>query len=326
MDARTAKFLIFLVFGLVCFGLGVWLRRSRPGAERFAPPVHLYTVLYFWTPVVLIGFWNLRIDAQLYYFFVLQPLLMIVAALLTLAATRTMKLPSGGRGDLVLAGGLSNVGFAMGAYLCYVLFADGQQAFAYGITVLTVMQVTMYLVFYPVADHYGPDAGRSLLHTIRSSLINIRALPIHVVPLGIALNLGGVPFPRAIVDWYLLDLFFFLGAGGGYLGIGLNFRLRLPDRRDAGAHTLIFFMKFLATPIIAYVLVRLTMLAGLAPSSMLVQVFLLEAAMPVAISASIISNLFDLDGELASDLWFYNTLLFCIGPLWAVVWIFHGAT
>jgi predicted permease len=85
-------------------------------------------------------------------------------------------------------------------------------------------------------------------------------------------------------------------------------------------------MKFVATPLIALGLVKLTAWAGFTPSSMLVQVFLLEAAMPVAISASIISNLFELDGELASDLWFYNTLLFCIGPLWAVVWIFHGAT
>lgn len=332
MDPRTAKFIVFLGFGLAAFFAGALLRRHRSEYGRLARPVHFYTILLFWAPIGCIGFWRLPIDDDLIRLALFQPLLMIAMGVLVYIALGIFgpRRPSretsrGFQGELILAGSLNNVGFAMGAYLCYVLFADGEVALGYGIAVLTIMQVATVLFFYPVADYYG-EGPANLARAMRDSLVSLRAAPIYAAPVGLSLNLLGVPFPReALVDTYLLDGLFFAGAAGGYLGIGLNFRLQRPAPETYRLHAFVFAMKFVLSPLVALGILGLMSFAGLGPSSLVRNVLLLEAAMPVAIMASMVSNLFGLRGELASELWFYNTLLFGLLPLGVLILLFQGA-
>lgn len=340
MDPSTARFIGFAAFSAIALAAGYALRRRGVLHEDASRPVHLHTLLWLWSPITVFAFWRIELSPQLIVIMLLQPLLMAFGWGCAALAARLLRLPPRQAGVLVLASALTNQGFTLGGYLCYTLLDPPIEAMSYAIAFVTSMQVFMVLIFYPVARYYelhmrrpppgvagGGDAAPAaeklppLPKLVAGSFLDVRAMPLFGAIVGVCINAAGAEFPPAVKDYHLLDIAFFVGAAGSYLGIGL--RLRLGDvRRCLPQHAALVAIKFLAMPALAFGLIAALRLTPWALSPMPIDVVLICSACPSAINAVIISNLFHLDARLASILWLANTTLFVLLVLPVIVAVF----
>ncbi len=226
---------------------------------------------------------------------------------------------------MTIAAAQGNLGFTLGAYVCYTLIDPADEALAYGVAMVSVMQVAGIVLFYPVARHLGEDAGRpgpaewrTLAGLVARSLLDVRALMLYGAVLGTLLAALDAPYPDVIDHLYLKDVLFYLGGGLAYFGIGLRLKLGRP-LQFLPQQTTLAVTRFAFMPLLVFALLRLSeSLFGPLPTTAR-QVLLVEALMPTAIATVMLSNLFRLDTVLGSALWFWNTVLFCLVPLPVIV-------
>lgn len=323
MDQRTGMFVGFIAFSLACFAMGYIGRKRGFAKERWSRPLHLHTVIWLWSPVTGLAFWGLGAEAarDVTTLMLAEPVLMIGPGLVMAMTVMLLGLPREQRGVMTIAAALSNHGFTLGAYLCYALLDPPESALRYGIAYVTSMQLFMVLIFYPVASHYSPDGGRGLVPLMRASFLTVRAMPLYAAVVGCLLNLAHVPFPDDFIERYhIMHILFFAGAAGSNSGIGLRFRFG--DTLGAiRLHVLLAGAQFIVHPLMAAGLLMAIAAIGYPASPLVRNVMLIEALTPTALNMVIIANLFHLDARLASGLWLWNTIAFCVIVLPIVIYI-----
>jgi predicted permease len=334
VSERTAIFIAFAVFSGLSLLVGYTLRRRNLLREEASRVVHLHTVIWLWSPVSVVAFWRVELGPQFMVVMLIQPILMLFGWACAAGSCRLLRLPPGQAGVMALAAALTNQGFTLGAYLCYTLLEPAVDAMSYAIAFVTSMQVFMVLIFYPVARRYelrtaGVSAGDavgaasmpSLPKLVFGSFFDIRAMPLYGALLGLSLNLAGFSLPWFVEHTPALDIAFFVGAAGSYLGIGL--RLRIGDLLHYKPHhAALAVTKFVAMPGLAWVIVALLARTRLGLDPLPTDVVLISAACPSAINTVIVSNLFHLNARLASILWLTNTALFAIVVLPVILVVF----
>lgn len=325
MDPRTLQFTIFCVFNALCLAAGYGARRKNLLGEHTARPIHFVTVSFIWGGVALLSIWRLPPDRANLWLLAIEPLLVSVPAFGVIPIARRMGCDNKKTGVIAMCAGLGNLGFTLGAYLCYTLLGESQgdrdAALAYAVVQVNLMAMSGVLMLYPLARHFGEPAarGQSVLRLIVTSFLDLRALMVHCAIVGVVLAYLKVPYPQIITKLYIIDVLFYLGGFGGYFAIGL--RLRLGDTKQyLREHALLAAVKFAGLPLLSLGILALVNLTAVPLAPLGQKVVLVEAFMPVAIQAVMIANLFHLDGRMASTLWLVNTVLFALVPLPVLVW------
>jgi predicted permease len=325
MDPRTLQFTIFCVFNALCLAAGYGARRRNLLGEHVARPIHYVTVSVIWGGVALLSIWKLPPERANLWLIAIEPLLVIIPAFAVIPVARWMGCNNKQTGVLATSAGLGNLGFTLGAYLCYTLLdgpeTSGDAALAYAVAQVNLMAMAGVLALYPLARHFGesPTHDQSVTRLIVTSFFDFRALMVHCAILGCVLAYMNVPFPAVIEKVYAIDILFYLGGFGGYFAIGL--RLRLGDtRRYLREHALLAAVKFAGIPLLSLGILALMNLTPVPLAPLGQKVVLVEAFMPMAIQGVMIANLFHLDGRMASTLWVVNTALFVLLPLPVIVW------
>ncbi len=328
MDPRTLQFTVFCVFNALCLVAGYGARRRKLLGEHTARPIHFITVSFVWGAVALLSLWRLPPDRSNLWLIAIEPFLVAVPAFAVVPIARRMGCDNKQVGVIATAAGLGNLGFTLGAYLCYTLLAgpDGQQgeaALAYAVAQVNLMAMAGVLMMYPLARHFGGQhtGDISVTRLIVTSFLDLRALMVHCAIIGVVLAYLHVPYPDVLDDYYVIHVLFYLGGFGGYFGIGL--RLRLGDtKRYLREHALLAAVKFAGIPLLSVCVLALMNLTPVPLESIAQRVVIVESFMPIAIQSVMIANLFHLDGRMASTLWLVNTVLFVLLPLpLLVLWL-----
>ncbi|MBI1367579.1 MAG: hypothetical protein GC162_02880 [Planctomycetes bacterium] len=321
-DQRTVMFIVFVLFSMACFAMGYAARKRGWAPERWSRPIHLHTVIWLWSPVTLFAFWGLKNDAarDVTTLMICEPILMIAAALVMLLLVILARCPRKTRGVMIIASVISNHGFTLGAYLCYALLEPHDDALRYGIAFVTSMQMFMVLLFYPVAAHYGSDGKMHVGRLMLESFITPRATPLYMALVGLALKFSGIPVPTQIAQWHVMDILFFAGAAGSHIGIGLRFRFG-DTAHTLHLHGLLALVQFVAHPVLTAALLAAMTAAGHPPSRLVHDVMIIEAFVPTGLNTVIIANLFHLEPRLASGLWLWNMVLFCVIIVPGLLWV-----
>lgn len=318
MSPQSAKFLLFTAFGVASLLAG-WAARKRGWLhEDAATRVHFHTVVWVWSVAALLSVWRIPFQMQTLLAVLFQPALMLAAAFGVIPLARAMGCGPRQVGVVALACGTSNNGFTLGSYLCYVLLVPAGQALAIGGAFPMMMVVAGVLTLFPLARHYGGHtaADRSLPVLMALNLLDLRALSLYAAIIGVLLGAAGVPYPTQVERWGLLDAVFYAGAFGGYFGIGLRLRIGWPEvRQNLHLHATLAAVKFLVKPALAILGLALLASLGAGLDEPARSVVLIEAMMPTAVYAVMISNLFHLDARLASSMWVVNHLVFLLMPL-----------
>ena len=320
----TVQFTVFCVFNAVCLAAGYGARRRGLLGEHTARPIHFITVSFVWGAVALLSLWKLPPQEANLWLVAIEPLLVAVPAFAVVPIARRMGCDNKQTGVIATAAGLGNLGFTLGAYLCYTLLGDsagqGDAALAYAVAQVNLMAMSGVLMMYPLARHFGGQHtdDRSITRLIVTSFFDLRAMMVHCAIVGVVLAYLEVPYPAVIDDYKTIDVLFYLGGFGGYFGIGL--RLRLGDaRKYLREHALLAAVKFAGIPLLSLGILAAINLTPVPLASLGQRVVVVEAFMPVAIQGVMIANLFHLDGRMASTLWLVNTVLFVLLPLPALV-------
>jgi len=325
IDPHTLQFTIFCVFNALCLVGGYAARRRKLMGEHIARPMHLITVSFIWGGVALLSLWGLPPEKANLWLLLIEPILVAVPAFGVIPIARWLGYDNKKTGVIAASAGLGNLGFTLGAYMCYTLLSgpEGQAdaALAYAVAQVNIMALFGVLMIYPLARHFGESdaAGMSMPKLILTSLFDLRALMVHCAIVGTALAYLKVPYPAILDTIHAKTILFYLGAFGGYFAIGL--RLRVGDiwayRQE---HALIAAVKYAGIPLLSVAILGLINLTPVPFAPLGQKVVIIEAFMPMAIQAVAIANLFNLDGRMASTLWLVNTILFALVPLPVLVW------
>jgi predicted permease len=207
------------------------------------------------------------------------------------------------RGAFLNCGMMSNIGMSLGGFICYMfLGVQGQ-----GLSVLYTAHFlpVCFTLGVVLASHYArrgeATVGQTLRGVVRNPLVLI---PNGALVVGLALNAARAGVPDWIGPANALVVFAVVSLHA--FAIGLTLRLSRVGAywREAVA---LAATKFLLGPAIAAAVVFLLGQWG-AHDGLLWRTAVILGAMPVAIFATVVSNLFDLDRDLANSAWVLTTL------------------
>ncbi|MCC7147467.1 MAG: hypothetical protein IT443_13575 [Phycisphaeraceae bacterium] len=329
MEPRTVKFVLFTAVSLACLLAGyLWRRRRGINEQKLAglsERVHFVTVVVIFPLAGLISLWNLPIQPASLWLVVIEPVAVAAAGFGMIPLARLIRAEPRQLGVLVASGGMGNLGFTLGGYLCYVLIEPANAALAYAVEAVSLMQIAGVIFFNPILMHCGQADGprRSLARMLYDSFVDWRALMLHTAVLGAGLAYFKVPYPVQIDSWWIKDGLFFLGGGTAYFGIGLQLRLS-----DGGAylpqHGLLAVLRFAFIPLLTWIMLQAIAVTWGPLDPVAAKVMMVESFMPVALATVMLSNLFNLDVRLACSLWLVNTGLFMLVVLPGLVWWLRG--
>ena len=255
--------------------------------------------------IVLVGAWHLDIS---------EPgralLVPVIGALVSLgllgvgcAAAKLLGAQGRRRGAYLACSMMSNIGLSLGGFLCYMFHGMAGQSLSVAYTshfLPVCFVIGMFLASY-YAGGRGGSVGRTIANAVRNPLLFV---PMGALVAGIALNAGGVRMPGWVAPANGVALMVMVAVHS--FAIGMTLRLgRLGGYwREIVA---LAVTKFALGPVLGAAVVVLLGQWG-AFGGVLWRVVVIEAAMPVAIFATILANLFDLDRDLANSCWVATTL------------------
>jgi len=301
---RVAGMFIVLIGGLVS-GYAAGNLLGLP--QRWAKTIMTIVLVSFNWLIALLVIWQMQLSRQLIWLPIVGLCLMLTVTSLSAGLFWLLRLDHRSRLTLILAGGLSNLGYTGGAFVCYALFGSVGLALANLYLVLLIPAV--YLVFFPLLKinelrTKARDAGLKL-----NQLLDARCLSLPAVITALILNFTGVESPAFIAKLHTIDILVYTAASLSFFAIGMRVNFsRL--KNYINLYFLLAVVKFVLTPAVAILFIWLLALTGRDLTGQVQKVIIVLSVTPCAILMVTISNVFDLDAPLASSLWVVTTAIF----------------
>ncbi len=259
--------------------------------------------------IALLVIWSMQLSRQLIWLPIVGVVLMLAITALSAGIFYFLEPDRRSRLTLILAGGLSNTGYTGGAFVCYALF--GMTGLALANIYLLLCLPIFYLVYLPLLKVRELRKEDRNFRLKLNFLLDFRMLAIPAIIAAIILNLTNVKSPAFIAKFHIIDILVYIASSLSFFAIGLRVKLsRLKDY--ISLYFLIAAIKFILTPALALAIIALLALAGQNLNSMVQKVIIILSATPSAVLMVTMSNVFDLDGPLASALWVVTMAIFVV--------------
>jgi len=303
---RLASMLAILVGGLVS---GYLANNRLRLPEHFAKKIMTTVLVCFNWPIALLVIWPMQLTGQLIWLPIVGIVLMLVITALSITMFSFLKLDQRSRLTLILAGSLSNMGYTGGAFVCYALFGTTGLAMANIYPVFWML--TVYLTFFPLLKIQELRIKDSDAKFSFGQILDLRFLVLPAVIAAVVLNLTGVKSPAFIAKFHIIDILVYIASSLSFFAIGLQVKLsRL--KNYINLYFPLAVIKFILTPVVALLIIWLLALTGQNLTGPVQKVIIVLAATPSAVLMVTMSNVFDLDGPLASALWIVTMATFAI--------------
>jgi predicted permease len=261
--------------------------------------------------IVLWCVWDLDVQMRL----LILPVAGLVLSLLSLVFGAVLVPLTGLQGrrrqTFLLSSTLSNHGFTLGGFVCFMLL--GETGLGYSIFFILYFMPFVFGFIFPAARLAAnqADAGRT---SWRDLVLAPQNIPLAALALALLLNLLGIPRPEISMP---IAPLMFVSVGLYYFTLGVTFRGA--DIFAAGrAHLALGMIKFIIVPVCAWLVLRIS---GLDP--LMQKVILVQACMSAAIYSVITALLFDLEERLSSALFVVNTVV-CLMFVVPVLFLITG--
>ncbi len=309
-DITHLRFLSMFVVLLGGLSAG-YLASNRFGlSEQLARKIMTIVLLAFNWPIGLFIIWQMKLTAELVWLPIIGAVLLLLITFFCRLVFAFHNLDEKSRMTLILAGGLSNLGYTGGMFVCYALF--GQAGLGLSQIYVMLWVPVVYLFFFPrlrifeLRMKQSEQTGFSV-----RSVLDYRMLVVPAIIAAIVLNLSGITRPQFVARFHIVDVFVYIASSLSFFAIGLRItfaRLRnyIPLYFSLGA------VKFLLTPLVASMLLGLLALAGRNLGPLAQSVVMVQSTCPAAVAMVMMTNVFDLDSRLGSVLWVVNTAAFAV--------------
>jgi predicted permease len=293
------KLFLLVVLPLLCgmgFSKKAW---SGPVSSRLFA-LALYA---FQTSIAFLAVWNARLvnNAWALPFLALAGWFLSMA--IGLAAQPLMRHDPKQRGAFLFTVSLSNHGYTLLGIIALVVFGEAGLAQATYTQLLIIPFLIM--VCFPVARHFGGETQSGTVgQLLKQNLIDKRNLPLVAMLAGLALNACGVPRPAVCGD--VVRIAVYLGTLVSGFAVGLLFKAsHLLAYKKENLFSIVY--RSTLYPLFFYGAARLF---NLNPLDTVILV--LFGIVPSAIFSNLISDLFNLDKDLANSVYILSTALFLL--------------
>ncbi len=306
MNTVVWKF-ISIVSGIFFAGAIGYLARKRNWLdEKYAEPMMFHTVIFGWTPASALVLWQLPLQWSLIALPVISAVLPVALAPVGYLFSKIHKLETHSAGTFIVACGISNIGFTMGGFVCYVLF--GMAGLGYANLFAASWALPYVGFYYPLARRYGEPHLRLNLRFFLRTFFDLRSLPILGTIVGVVLNLWKIPIPHFVLHYRLIDILIIVSILLSFAIIGLQLHFSSLAEKIAPYFSLAI-IKFIVTPVFILLTLYLCRFFFTLPP-LAEKVTLVQSFMPTAIFTVIISMLFHLNARFAGALFLVNTAVF----------------
>ena len=306
MNIRIAGMFIVLVGGLIT-GHSVATKLTLP--DLWARRIMTFVLISFDWIIVLLVIWRMDLTRQLFWVPVVGVVLMLTIVGLSAVIFSFFKLQRKSFLSIILTAGLSNLGFTGGAFIAYIFL--GIPALAIANIYLVLWLPVVFFIFFPLLKLNELRIVDSNAKLDIRTFLDIRFIILPAMAAALYLNLTNVQFPQFVNKLRIIDILVYVASALAFFAIGLQVNLsRLKN------YTRLYFplsaVKFILTPVVALLLLWTLALMGCELTDLMKKVILIMALTPTAIFAVAMSNIFDLDGPLASAIWLVTHGIFII--------------
>ena len=315
--------LILVAIQVVPLGVG-WATKERGIARKaWARPLSRFVIYFFNTGVCFLAAWYLPRDFGALAVVRLVAISVLFGGCITVAGMlmgRLHRHSGRERGVYIIGSALSNYGFTLGGFICYIFFRER------GLSLQTIyilpLVAYIYLVWFPIGRYYGDEVETvGPLASFVAAFSEITSLPLAGAFVGLALNRGLGVAPPDLPAWagtalsWTTALLVYAGTITSMFCIGITLELGSVLKYRA-ENASICVTKFLVGPVIGYALATLLGASGIER-----QVVVILSCVPVGIFTSFAANLFGLNRDLANSLFVVNTAVFLVAVLPVLVWL-----
>ncbi len=301
------------MFTVLVTGLffGYLASKHSVSSENLAKKIMTAVLICFNSPIALFVIWRMKLTRQLIWLPLIGVCLMTTISFLSIKLFSLFNLNHKTRLTLTLAGGLSNIGYTGGAFVCYVLF--GTVGLAVANIYLLLWVPAAYLIFFPMLKAYELNSTKTdrnpkfkLLY-----LLDFRLLAVLASIIAIVLNLTNAKSPQLVYKFHIIDILIYSASFLAFFAIGL--RIKPAHLKNyINLYFILSAVKFIITPVIALLILWLLALTGVDLNILVKKVVIVMSVAPTAVFMVTMSNVFSLDSRLASALWLVNTSTFLV--------------
>lgn len=306
----------YIVYFIVIFygslTLGYTLKKAGVLEEALAQRITKVIIRFISPTILALSFWNIKFSEL--RILTLPFVGLLIAAMCILPAfifTQRLRFDPPKTGTFIIASLFSNVGYPLGAFLCFILF--GEEGFGLAMIYCLYWSALFYTAGFYIASRYG----RRHLITSKELGDELKTFPVVGIIIGIMLNLFGILRPAIFSN--INSVLIPVSTSGFLFSAGLTLRFSKVQQYLKPCLA-ISSIKFLYAPMVGFLLASLLGYRGVM-DSLIFKVVLIESFMPVAISCMVLPQVFGLDQDLANSLWLWTTflLIFLLPVILAII-------
>ncbi|KPA12257.1 Auxin efflux carrier [Candidatus Magnetomorum sp. HK-1] len=298
----SLKFIIFQLLIIGPFMIGMFGKKYFKSPDQISQRIVLLNLCLFDPIIILWTVWGLEITRELLFLPLAGLCIVIVGFIVGYFMAFSLSVSQKSRAAFTISASLSNHGFTLGGFICYLLL--GERGLALSYIFLTYFVFFLFMFIFPYARWVqSRQLNISKWKLVFDALINIRNIPLYTTIL--ALILQKLNIQRFAVNMPV-DVMLLISISVYYFSLGMTYTLTRKFEY-LKENLFLVIIKFLITPACALFLVLFLPL-----DSMMKSVTIIQSFMPIAIFSVVASILFDLDTRMSSNLFVYNTIFFLV--------------
>lgn len=294
------KYAFLQAVSIVPFFGGYFFRRRIKSITEIRRKIILFNLVFLEPVVVFYSIWGIDADKSALYVFIAAFIIAFLGYIFGRIFSKILGLNGDDSFAFVLTSAMSNTGFTMGGFICFL--TAGEKAMAYSYFSSLGLACLIYFVIFPLC--YVRERGEKLSITVFfRGIFRINNFPIIGFILGVIFR---HLFARPQFGFPLLDIMICVLVAGYFLSLGMVFQFK-KSRSEKRIHISEFLIKFALVPAVVICVVLILQIDGYAG-----YIIAVESFMPCAVFSVVTLVLYNISPELSGRIFAFNTAAFFI--------------
>jgi len=296
----VAKYAVLQAVSIAPFIAGYFFRCRIKSYAEFRRKIILFNLVILEPVIVFYSIWGIDVDKTALWIFSAAFFIALCGYVFGKIFVKILRLKGDDSFSFVLTSVMSNTGFTMGGFICFL--TAGEKALAYSYFCSLGLACLIYFLIFPLC--YVRERGEKItLSVFLRGIFRINNFPIIGFLLAILFR---QLFRRPQFDFPLFDILVCVLVAGYFLSLGMVFQFK-KSRSEKRIHISEFLIKFILVPIVIIGAVIILGIDGYAG-----YVIAIESFMPCAVFSVVTLVLYNISPELSGRIFAFNTAAFFV--------------
>ena len=296
----VVKYAVLQSVSVVPFFAGYFLRCRIINYSELRRKIILFNLVLLEPVVIFYSIWGIDVDKTALWIFSAAFFIALCGYIFGRIFMKLLSLKGDDSFAFVLTSVMSNTGFTMGGFICFL--TAGEKAMAYSYFCSLGLACLIYFLIFPLC--YIRERGEKIsIAVFLRGILRINNFPIIGFILGVVIRHLVV---RPQFSFPLLDIMVCVLVAGYFLSLGMVFQFK-KSRSEKRIHISEFLIKFILVPAVVICAVFILQINGYAG-----YIIAVESFMPCAVFSVVTLVLYNISPELSGRIFAFNTAAFFI--------------